>query len=136
LAKPRNTPPPAPIDTAGQKAAARGLLLLGAAVGVALVLGGAWVFSLAFTGTHLLTTRAGIGFVMMGLGAIGCWAGLYASRHSQLENGKLRFDKEAHALLSSPLFVRYMKAAGHAAGITLLAVSWLAVYYPQGVSLR
>jgi hypothetical protein len=39
-------------------------------------------------------------------------------------------------LISSPFFIRCLKVAGHTAGITLLAVSWLAVYYPNGLALR
>jgi len=135
LAKTQNKPPPA--DTQGQQAAARGLLWLGAACGVAIALGGAWLFTLAFTPDKiLLPTRAGIGFVMMALGSILCWAGVYAAAHGRLEGGKLRFDAQARELLSSVGFVRFLKACGHAAGITLLLVSWMAVYYPQGITLQ
>jgi len=133
LAKiPSKTPPP-PADTQGQQTAARALLWLGAAFGAALVLAGAWLFSLSFTDQALLPTRAGIGFVLMGFGSISCWAGIYAAAHSRLEAGKLRFDTQARELFSSETFVRFLKACGHAAGITLLIVSWMAVYYPQGI---
>lgn len=137
LAKiPFKTPAP-PADTQAQQAAARALLWLGSACGAAIVLGGAWIFSIAFApGQVLLPTRAGIGFVMMALGSIACWAGFYAAAHSRLEGGKLRFDAEARSMLSSPGFVRFLKVCGHTAGITLLAVSWMAVYYPQGIALR
>ena len=133
---PVKTPSP-PADTQGQQAAARGMLWLGALCAAALVLAGAWIFSLAFApGQVLLPTRAGIGFVMMAFGSIACWAGFYAAAHSRLEGGKLRFDTEARGLLSSPGFVRFLKVCGHSAGITLLLVSWMAVYYPQGIALR
>jgi len=133
LAKiPSKTPPP-PTDTQGQQAAARAMLWLGAAFAAALVLAGAWLFSRAFTDQALLPTRAGIGFVLMGLGSVGCWGGIYAAAHSRLEAGKLRFDAQARELFSSETFIRFLKACGHAAGITLLIVSWMAVYYPQGI---
>jgi hypothetical protein len=38
--------------------------------------------------------------------------------------------------VTRPGFARGVKVCGHAAGITLLLVSWLAVYYPQGIPLR
>ena len=137
MAKTQNKTPPPPVDTQGQQAAARGLLWLGAACGVAILLGGAWLFGLAFTPDKMfLPTRAGFGFVMMVLGGVGCWAGLYAAAHGRLEGGKLRFDAQARALIASVGFVRFLKACGHAAGITLLLVSWMAVYYPQGIALR
>jgi hypothetical protein len=126
-------PPP---DTREQQIAARALLLLGAALGLAMVVGGAWLFTRGFTATHMLPTRVGIGFVMMAGGAIGCWAGLYCARHGRLQGGKLRFDKQAQELVTSPFFIRCMKVAGHTAGITLLAVSWLAVYYPNGLAMQ
>jgi hypothetical protein len=137
LAKPQPKPPAPPADTQGQQAAARALLWLGAAFGAAIVLGGAWLFSLAFTPEQmLLPTRAGIGFVMMALGTIACWAGMYAARHGRLQAGKLRFDAEAQALITSPGFLRFLKVCGHTAGITLLAVSWAAVYFPHGIAMR
>jgi hypothetical protein len=136
LAKPPNKTPPQPADTQSQQAAARALLWMGAACGAALVVGGAWLFSLAFTDQALLPTRAGIGFVLMGFGSVSCWAGIYAAAHSRLEAGRLRFDAQARELFSSETFVRFLKACGHAAGITLLIVSWMAVYYPQGIVLR
>jgi len=84
----------------------------------------------------ILPTRAGIGLVLTALGALGCAAGLYAARHSQLSGGRLTFDAQARELIRSPGFARLLKWGGHAAGITLLLVSWLSVYYPDGIALQ
>lgn len=128
-------PAPPTVDAKEHQLAARGLLLLGAALGVVMLVAGAWLFTLGFTATHLLPGRVGIGFLLMAFGAIGCWAGLYCARHGRLEGGKLRFDKEARDLITSPFFVRCLKVMLHTAGITALAVSWLAVYYPNGIAM-
>jgi hypothetical protein len=135
LPKPQPKPAAPPADAREHQIAARGLLLLGAALGVVMLLVGAWLFTRGFTPTHLLPGRVGIGFLLMTFGAIGCWAGLYCAKHGRLEGGKLRFDKQAHDLITSPFFIRCLKVALHTAGITALAVSWLAVYYPNGIAL-
>lgn len=125
-----------PADTQGQQAAARAIMLLGALCGAALFAGGLWLLALAFDAGRILPTRAGLGVVLALLGALGGWTGIYAANHSRLEAGKLVFDAQAKALIASPRFVRVVKVCGHAAGVTLLMVSWLAVYYPQGIALQ
>lgn len=144
MAKTRNKPVPRPsaklapaatADSRQQQLAARGLLLLGALIAAAIVLGGAWLFSTSFAGGRLMPTPVGVGFIMMLLGSLGCWAGLYAARHGRLEGGKLRFDAQAYDLLMSPPFIRLLKVAAHTTGIVVLGVSWMAAYYPQGFAL-
>lgn len=131
--KPRTSPPPA--DTPAQQAAVRTLLRLGAACGAAIAITGAWLLSLGVAHDVLLPVRIGIGFVLLALGIISCAAGLYAANHARLADGKLLLDDQARRLIAGPGFARGLKICGHATGITLLLVSWLGVYYPQGIPL-
>jgi hypothetical protein len=130
----RGTPAPAASpDTPAQQQAARAMLWLLALIGVAIVAGGLYLLAGAPKAGKLQPIPFGLGVVLAAIGAACCWAGMYAARHSTLRQGRLKFDAAAHALISSPGFVRTLKWAGHAVGITVLATSWLSFYYPEGI---
>jgi hypothetical protein len=138
LAKNTGKRAPAPAaapDTHAQQLAARGVLWLCAFLCAALALGGIWLLTLAFPSGVLLPLRAGLGLLSIAIGGAGCWAGLYAARHSRLVGGKLLFDQAARSLIAAPAFARSLKWGGHAAGITVLAMSWASYFYPAGIAL-
>lgn len=129
------TPAAGAADTAAQQLAARGVLWLCALLFAALAVGGAWLLAAAFQPNVLLPLRAGLGLLSMVIGTAGCWAGLYAAGHSRLVNGRLLFDQAARSLIAAPAFARNLKWSGHAAGITVLVISWASVFYPAGIRL-
>jgi len=135
-AKATASTPDRPTDTRGQQIATRYVMWLGAAFGLALAVAGIWLLATCVNEARLMPLRAGLGLVLSALGSAAFWAGLYAARHCQLEAGRLKFDPQAHALLVNPMFGRALKWGGHAIGITVLAVSWLSVYYPNGIALQ
>ena len=140
MAKNPNKRAPAPAapasDTQGQQLAARGVLWLGSLLCAGLALGGIWLLAAAFQPGVFLPTRAGLGMLSIAIGSTGCWAGLYAAKHSRLVGGRLLFDQQARSLVAAPSFARTLKWSGHAAGITVLVMSWVSYFYPGGILLN
>ena len=140
MAKNPNKRAPAPAapapDTQAQQLAARGVLWLGALLCAALAVGGIWLLAAAFQPGVLLPIRAGLGLLSIAIGGAGCWASLYAAKHSRLTGGRLLFDQEARSLVAAPSFARALKWSGHAAGITVLVMSWVSYFYPAGILLN
>ena len=112
------------------------MLWLLALLGSAIAAGGLWMLSTSTIDGKLMPLRAGLGAVIIALGAVCCWAGMYAAGHSTLKAGRLRFDDAAYDLVNSARFQRLLKYSGHAVGITVLASSWLSYYYPVGIPFR
>jgi hypothetical protein len=112
------------------------MLWLLALLGTMIAAGGLWMLSISVVDGKLLPLKAGLGAVLAAVGAVCCWAGMYAASHSTLKAGRLRFDDAAYDMVNSPRFSRILKYSGHAVGITVLASSWLSYYYPAGIPFR
>jgi hypothetical protein len=123
------------LDTPAQQLGARGVLWLAALAFAAAAAGGLSLAISAFQPGLLLPLRAGFGIVLAALGCAGCLAGIYAANHGRLAGGRLMFDQSARTLVAAPWFARTLKWSGHAAGITVLAISWLSYIYPAGIHL-